>query len=60
MARKLVVKRGDKLGAAPGTLLHIGKHKQVSAGIQLINYGADELEESIISDLAACPVMKAR
>lgn len=52
MARKLVVKRGDKLGAAPGTLLHIGKHKQVSAGIQLINYGADELEESIISDLA--------
>ena len=51
MARKLVVKRGDKLGAAPGTLLHIGRHKQVSAGIQFINYGADELEESIISDL---------
>lgn len=52
MARKLVVKRGDKLGAAPGTLLHIGKHKQISAGIQLISYGADELEESIISNLA--------
>ena len=53
MARKLVVKRGDKLGAAPGTLLHIGKHKQLSAGIQLISYGADELEESIISNPAS-------
>lgn len=53
MARKLVVKRGNKLGAAPGTLLHIGKHKQANAAIQLISYGADQLEESAITDLAS-------
>lgn len=52
MARKLVVKRGGKLGAAPGTLLHIGKHKQVSAAIQVISYGPDELDESAITNVA--------
>ena len=51
MARKLVVKRGDKLGAPPGTLLHIGRHKADTAAIQLISYGPDELEERPVADL---------
>lgn len=51
MARKLVVKRGGKLGAPPGTLLHIGRHRPASAAIQLISYGPDELVESDVSDL---------
>src|SRR5690606_39660921 len=51
MSRKLVVKRGGKLGAPPGTLLHIGRHKPDAAAIQLISYGPDELEERSIADL---------
>lgn len=53
MSRKLVLKRGTKLGAAPGTLLHIGRHKQVEAAIQLISYGPDELQETLITEPAA-------
>lgn len=51
MARKLVVKRGAKVGAPPGTLVHIGKHKPDSAAIQLIEYTPDALNESVIGDL---------
>ena len=52
MARKLVVKRGGKLGAPPGTLLHIGRHKPDSAAIRLITYGPEQLEESPVENLA--------
>jgi len=41
-----------KLGAPPGTLLHIGRHKPDSAAIQLISYGSDELDEMTVTDLA--------
>ncbi|WP_193075095.1 magnesium/cobalt transporter CorA [Pseudomonas sp. FME51] len=51
MARKLVVRRGAKVGAPPGTLVHIGKHKPDSAAIRLIGYTPDELSESVIEDL---------
>src|SRR5690554_7194071 len=50
MARKLVVKRGGKLGAPPGTLLHIGRHKPEHAAIRLIRYDAEDLQESVITD----------
>ncbi|MEJ6655607.1 MAG: magnesium/cobalt transporter CorA [Pseudomonas sp.] len=53
MARKLVVKRGTKVGAPPGTLVHIGKHKPDSAAIHLMDYGPDELREAVIEDLAS-------
>ena len=52
MARRLVVKRGGKLGAPPGTLLHIGRHKPASATIRQITYGPEQLDESTIADLA--------
>ncbi|MCO5787590.1 magnesium and cobalt transport protein CorA [Pseudomonas sp. G11-1] len=51
MARKLVVRRGAKVGAPPGTLVHIGKHKPDSAAIRLIGYTPDELSESVIEDM---------
>ena len=51
MARKLVVRRGAKVGAPPGTLVHIGKHKPDSAAIRLIGYTPDQLSESVIEDL---------
>lgn len=53
MARKLVVKRGTKVGAPPGTLVHIGKHRPDSAAVQLIDYGSDELHESVLEDLSS-------
>lgn len=53
MSRKLVVKRGDKLGAPPGTLLHIGRHKQSEAIVRHISYGPEEMSESVVSELAS-------
>lgn len=50
MSRKLVVKRGNKLGAPPGTLLHIGRHKQADAALQLLSYGPDELHETVLDN----------
>jgi len=52
MARKLVVKRGGKVGAPPGTLVHIGKHRPASAVLRLIGYGPDDLQEAAIEDPA--------
>lgn len=45
MARKLVVKRGKKVGAAPGTMVHIGGHKPEVTAVQLFDYSADDLLE---------------
>lgn len=44
MARRLVVKRGKKLGAAPGTLVHIGDHAAFESTISAIVYGVDQLQ----------------
>ncbi len=44
MARRLVVKRGKKLGAAPGTLVHIGKHSQFEPSISVVVYDEDNLQ----------------
>ncbi len=52
MARKLVVKRGKKVGAAPGTMVHIGQHKLEATSAQLFDYSADDLLEQPLSDLA--------
>lgn len=52
MARKLVVKRGKKVGAAPGTMVHIGQHKPETSVAQLFNYSAEDLLEQPLSDLS--------
>lgn len=44
MARRLVVKRGKKLGAAPGTLVHIGDHAQFESVISIMVYNEDALQ----------------
>lgn len=42
IARKLVVRRGQKTGAAPGTLVHIGKDYGANIPIRLMEYDDDE------------------
>ncbi len=44
MARRLVVKRGKKLGAAPGTLVHIGDHAELESSLSMLVYREDDLQ----------------
>lgn len=50
MARKLVVKRGKKRGAPPGTMVHIGRHQPETTSLQLFDYSVDELREVTLTD----------
>lgn len=51
MARKIVVKRGRKVGAPPGTLVHIGKAYDGATPIQVIDYDQDHLTDNAITNL---------
>lgn len=44
MAHRLVVKRGKKLGAAPGTLVHIGEHAQFECTTTVLVYDEENLQ----------------
>ncbi len=44
MSRRLVVKRGKKLGAAPGTLVHIGDHAGFESSISAMVYDEEHLQ----------------
>lgn len=44
MSRRLVVKRGKKLGAAPGTLVHIGDHGQFDSVVTAMVYDEEQLQ----------------
>lgn len=54
MARKLVVKRGRKVGAAPGTLVHIGRHSDRRAAIRAVSYDRDSYTDERIDNPALC------
>lgn len=54
MARKLVVKRGRKVGAAPGTLVHIGRHSDRHAAIRVISYDRDNYSDEKVDNPALC------
>lgn len=45
LARKLVVRRGKKTGAAPGTLVHIGQAYDSAVPVRLIEYDDDEYQD---------------
>jgi magnesium transporter len=53
MASKLIKKRGKKVGAAPGTLIHIGEKHGIEAQIQVIEYDQDHLKEQQLKDASA-------
>lgn len=48
MRRKLVVKRGHKAGAAPGTLIHIGPPRADQPAIRVIEYDQHEISDRLI------------
>ncbi|PLX86607.1 MAG: magnesium and cobalt transport protein CorA [Desulfuromonas sp.] len=48
MRRRLAPVRKKKVGAAPGTLVHIGEKKGEKARITLISYGPERLEEGAL------------
>ncbi|HRQ46692.1 MAG TPA: hypothetical protein PK725_07060, partial [Rhodocyclaceae bacterium] len=54
MARKLVVKRGRKVGAGPGALVHIGRRPDTEAVISVIDYDQATLQERQQADLKGC------
>lgn len=51
---KLIKKRGKKVGAAPGTLIHVGETKNTDINIRLIAYNETTLKEFQLSDPAQC------
>ena len=53
MARKLVVRRGKKVGAAPGTLVHIGNEYNGKSAPRVIDYDQNNLTDEIIADLGS-------
>jgi magnesium transporter len=45
MRKRLVKKSFKKIGASPGTLMHIGEQRMEQVGIQAIGYDAEQLQE---------------
>jgi magnesium transporter len=54
MTRKLLKKRGKKIGAAPGTLVHVGEKSNAPARIQVIDYDQGHLEQREYPDADSC------
>ncbi len=54
MTRKLLQKRGKKIGAAPGTLVHVGEKSEAAPRIHVIDYNQDNLEQRDYPDAASC------
>ena len=52
--RKLVRKRTKKVGAAPGTLVHIGEKREGKARIRVIDYDQDNLVRQEFDEAAPC------
>ncbi len=52
--KKLVRKRNKKVGAPPGTLVHIGEQKTEKVRLRVIDYDQDTIEEREVEDIADC------
>tara|TARA_R110001592_G_scaffold13740_2_gene62841 strand:- start:61068 stop:62132 length:1065 start_codon:yes stop_codon:yes gene_type:complete len=57
MARRLVVKRGKKIGAAPGTLVHIGDHGAFESVLSLMVYDENHLQSHEGITTAQCQAL---
>ena len=51
---RLIKKRGSKVGAAPGTLVHIGEISALDTDIHAIWYDKDSIHEKKIEQIHAC------
>lgn len=50
---RLVKRRSHKVGAPPGTLVHVGERRVEETQIRVISYGPDNLDEREVEDLAS-------
>jgi len=46
--------RADKKGMAPGTLVHVGEHRNEKVSVKLIDYSHDNVTESLIEHMPGC------
>ncbi len=62
MRKRLVKKTVKKVGASPGTLVHVGERKVDATGIRIIDYDAERLEDHRIrpDEVSQCREIKAR
>jgi magnesium transporter len=51
---RLVKKRGKKVGASPGTLVHVGEASTAETQMRLISYNQDELQDHLVESAADC------
>jgi magnesium transporter len=58
MAGKLIKRRGKKVGAAPGTLVHVGEKHGVDTQIQVIDYDENHFKEQQLKDASDCRSFK--
>lgn len=54
MAERIIKSKSSKAGAAPGTLVHIGRQRIEQVRIQFLHYGPDLVEERSFDSLDAC------
>jgi magnesium transporter len=59
MPKKVIRTHPGKIGAAPGSLIHVGEQKVHSAQITLTEYNAEQLREKSISTITAVEHNKA-
>jgi magnesium transporter len=57
MAHKLVMKRGKKTGAAPGTLVHVGEQNNAKITLEVIDYDQHQLREFELDSPAECTAL---
>jgi len=51
---RLVRKRGKKVGASPGTLVHVGEASTAETQMRLISYDQDALQDHLVDSAADC------
>ena len=62
MRKRLVKKSLKKVGASPGTLIHVGEKKMERVGIRVIDYDGEQLEDHVLrpDEVARCCDLKAQ
>ncbi len=58
MTRKLLKKRGKKIGAAPGTLIHVGEKSEAAPRIHVFDYDQEHLDQREYPDAASCLALR--
>jgi len=58
--RRLGMKRSEKAGLPPGTVVHVGRERTAKPTVSVISYDGEHLEERVLDTAEACLVFKGR